>query len=141
MTGMYQEQIVKIYYWNDEYQLSTTMSCDMSSVAWFPEFYNLQWYTAYHTSIFCPSYEDIIHVPARRPHERGTYYLIDVQITDIDTASYINKKPYKVLESSEKLKKKYLHKCLDQRHHFTPLTASADIRMIKEAYTFGNCKK
>ena len=69
--------------------------------------------------------------------EVGTDCITDVRICDTDAASYRTKTPEKVLEEAEEAKKKkYLHHCLEQRRHFTPLVFSVDGLMGKEAQAF-----
>ena len=67
----------------------------------------------------------------------GADCILDVRVTDTDSKSYINRTPFKVLESQEKEKKrKYLEACLENRRHFTPFVLSVDGLLGREAKTF-----
>ena len=68
---------------------------------------------------------------------RGTDFIVDVRVTDLDAKTYCKRDPDKVLLSHERLKKtKYLEACLDQLRHFTPFLCSTDGLLRREASTF-----
>ena len=59
--------------------------------------------------------------------ERGLESIVDVQVTNLESPSYRNRKPDKVIEGLEKRKKeKYEQDCLDIRRSFTPFITSVD---------------
>lgn len=65
---------------------------------------------------------------------RGTDCIIDVRATDLDSKSYRNTAPDKVLQRHEKQKKgKYLQACLKQRRSFVPFVVSTDGMLGREA--------
>ena len=67
----------------------------------------------------------------------GSDTICDVRISDTDAKSYQRLHPETVLDRAEKAKKKkYLHHCLRQRQHFTPLVFSPDGAMGRETKAF-----
>ena len=53
--------------------------------------------------------------------------IFDIRITDVNASSYHNTSPEKILLKAETSKKnKYLHQCMTQRKHFTPLVYSIE---------------
>lgn len=66
--------------------------------------------------------------------ENGSDTILDVRITDVDSASSKSIAPEKALERHEREKKrKYLEKCRDQRRSFVPFVASTDGLFGREA--------
>jgi len=69
--------------------------------------------------------------------EGSTDTIIDVRVTNLDSKSYKNLPPKKVLERQEKEKnKKYCKPCENQRRHFTPFVVSTDGMFGFEARAF-----
>ena len=65
---------------------------------------------------------------------RGTDCILDVRVTDLDSKSYRNTAPDKVLQKHERQKKgKYLQACLKQRRSFVPFVVSTDGMLGYEA--------
>ena len=66
--------------------------------------------------------------------QNGMHSVIDVRVTDLDSASYKRTAPEKVLARQEKEKKtKYLEPCLQQRKSFVPFVVSTDGMLSYEA--------
>ena len=65
---------------------------------------------------------------------RSNPAIFDIVVTHTNAHSYLPKTPKKLLEDSEKKKKKeYLQACLKLRMHFTPFALSADGMLGYEA--------
>lgn len=70
-------------------------------------------------------------------YQPGRDVLIDYRVVNLDSKSYINKKPEKVLAQAERDKnKKYRESCLAQRRDFVPFVVSTTGLLGKEANIF-----
>ena len=59
--------------------------------------------------------------------KRGTTFMFDIRIFNLDTGSYLRMTPEKALAKAEKEKKDlYLQACLDHGRNFIPMVYSAD---------------
>ena len=69
--------------------------------------------------------------------DKGSDYILDIQVTDTDARSYQSITSEKVLERAANVKKsKYLEACLERRRSFIPLVYSVDGMVCKEVRAF-----